>query len=53
MNSDSLTAKERRELARLSKRWACMKATRAEILRCMELEREEAAAKRRASPRDC
>lgn len=42
-----LTLDERREHRRLTKRWATMKATSAEISRCMELDRQDAAVKRR------
>ena len=35
-----MTAKERKEHARLCRKWAMGKATRREIMRCMELDRK-------------
>jgi hypothetical protein len=36
-----MTGNERRTLERLSRLWATGRATKAQILRCMELERKE------------
>jgi len=37
-----MTAKERREHAKLRRLWAAQRATQAQILRCMELDRKAA-----------
>ena len=37
-----MTSKERNEHARLLALWACLKATKAQILRCIELDRKAA-----------
>lgn len=34
-----MTPKERKEWERLSRLWACRRATKKQILRCMELDR--------------
>lgn len=36
----TLTTKEERELATLRRKWAVMKASKKEMLRCMELQRK-------------
>lgn len=42
----NMTAKERREWKRLQRLWATSTATKAQMLRCMELDRKAAAAHR-------
>jgi hypothetical protein len=44
MEGTQMTSKEKREHIKLARRWAAMKATKAEIMRCMELDRRAIAA---------